>query len=137
MRLAAAALDATRQVALLQFQAEEIEERTRLRELQVSRNLIRGVIDSVPMGKVQHKLKLAGNETLEVYDYPGAYAQRFDGIDKGGGEKPADLQKIFQDNKRTVSLRMQQTEQVLEAHGTSNCRQLTPRGRRNESRLRA
>src|SRR5436190_915203 len=49
-RLAASALDANRQVALLQFQAEEIEERTRLRELQVSRNLIRGVIDSVPMG---------------------------------------------------------------------------------------
>ena len=49
-RLASSALDAIRQVALLQFQAEEIEERTRLRELQVSRNLIRGVIDSVPMG---------------------------------------------------------------------------------------
>jgi PAS domain S-box-containing protein len=49
-RLAAFALDATRQVTLLQFQAEEIEERTRLREIQVSRNLIRGVIDSVPMG---------------------------------------------------------------------------------------
>ncbi len=49
-RLAASALDANRQVALLQFQAEEIEERTRLRELQISRNLIRGVIDSVPMG---------------------------------------------------------------------------------------
>src|SRR3978361_324430 len=49
-QLVAFALDATRQVALLQFQAEEIEERTRLREIQVSRNLIRGVIDSVPMG---------------------------------------------------------------------------------------
>jgi len=84
------------------------------------------VIETVPMGKVQHKLKLAGNEAMEVYDYPGAYAQRFDGIDKSGGEKPADLQKIFQDNKRTVSLRMQETEQVLEVHGTSNCRQLTP-----------
>lgn len=22
---------------------------------------------------------------LEVYDYPGEYAQRFDGVDKGGG----------------------------------------------------
>src|SRR5262249_50333902 len=31
------------------FQAEEIEERTRLREIQISRNLIRGIIDSVPM----------------------------------------------------------------------------------------
>jgi PAS domain S-box-containing protein len=49
-RLAAFALDAARQVAVLHLQAEQIEERTRLREIQVSRNLIRGVIDSVPMG---------------------------------------------------------------------------------------
>jgi len=48
--LAASALDAARQVAVLRMHAEQIEERTRLREIQVSRNLIRGVIDSVPMG---------------------------------------------------------------------------------------
>ncbi|HEX5688828.1 MAG TPA: ATP-binding protein, partial [Roseiflexaceae bacterium] len=30
-------------------QAEEIEERTRMREIQISRNLIRGIIDSIPM----------------------------------------------------------------------------------------
>jgi PAS domain-containing protein len=48
--LAASALEATRQVAALHLEAEEIEERTRLREIQVSRNLIRGVIDSIPMG---------------------------------------------------------------------------------------
>jgi PAS domain S-box-containing protein len=47
--LAACALDSARQVAMLHFQAEEIEERTRLREIQISRNLIRGIIDSVPM----------------------------------------------------------------------------------------
>jgi PAS domain S-box-containing protein len=47
--LAACALDSVRQVATLHFQAEEIEERTRLREIQISRNLIRGIIDSVPM----------------------------------------------------------------------------------------
>src|SRR4029079_13657442 len=47
--LAACALDSARQVATLHFQAEEIEERTRLREIQISRNLIRGIIDSVPM----------------------------------------------------------------------------------------
>jgi PAS domain S-box-containing protein len=48
--LASSALESARQVALLRLQAEQIEERTRLREIQVSRNLIRGVIDSVPMG---------------------------------------------------------------------------------------
>jgi PAS domain S-box-containing protein len=48
--LAAFALDTARQAAMLHLQAEQIEERTRLREIQISRNLIRGVIDSVPMG---------------------------------------------------------------------------------------
>lgn len=49
-RLASSALDVIRQIAALHIQAEEIEERTRLREIQVSRNLIRGVIDSIPVG---------------------------------------------------------------------------------------
>ena len=49
-QLAASALESARQVAVLRMHAEQIEERTRLREIQVSRNLIRGVIDSVPMG---------------------------------------------------------------------------------------
>ena len=49
-----------------------------------------------------HKLKVGGNDKLEIYDYPGGYAQRFDGVDPGGGDRPADLQKIFEDNERTV-----------------------------------
>ena len=49
-QLAGAAIASARQVAVLHLHAEQIEERTRLREIQVSRNLIRGVIDSVPMG---------------------------------------------------------------------------------------
>lgn len=48
--LAACALGAAQQIAALHLQAEEIEERTRVREIQVSRNLIRGIIDSVPIG---------------------------------------------------------------------------------------
>lgn len=51
-RLAAQAIDASWQLAMLHDQAEQIAERTRLREIQLSRNLIRGVIDSVPMGLV-------------------------------------------------------------------------------------
>ena len=43
--------------------------------------------DSVTVGTVTHKLKVA-NDSLELYDYPGGYASRFDGIDKSGGEQP-------------------------------------------------
>jgi type VI secretion system secreted protein VgrG len=81
--------------------------------------------DSVTVGKITHKLKVGGNDKLEIYDFPGEYAQRFDGVDKGGGDRPADLQKIFNDNKRTVEIRMQ--EEALPSlliHGASNCRQL-------------
>jgi type VI secretion system secreted protein VgrG len=82
--------------------------------------------DSVNVGKVGHKLKVGNNDKLEIYDYPGEYAQRFDGVDKGGGDRPADIQKIFDDNKRTVGIRMQ--EEALPSlliQGTSDCRQLT------------
>ena len=62
----------------------------------------------VAVGKVTHKLKVGGNDKLEIYDYPGEYAQRFDGVDRGGGEQAGEVQKIFQDNKRTVEIRMQE-----------------------------
>jgi type VI secretion system secreted protein VgrG len=84
------------------------------------------VIDTVQVGKVSHKLKLAGNEDLEVLEHPGGYAARFDGINKAGGQQPAELQKIFQDNKRTVGIRMEQTElPMLLIQSLSNCRQIT------------
>jgi type VI secretion system secreted protein VgrG len=83
------------------------------------------ILDSVQVGQVTHKLKVGNNDKLEIYDYPGAYAQRFDGVDKGGGDNPADLQKIFDDNKRTVEIRMQQEAlPSLQIRGGSNCRQL-------------
>ena len=50
--MTASALDSMRRFAAVQVQAEEIVERARTREIQVSRNLIRGVIDSIPMGLV-------------------------------------------------------------------------------------
>lgn len=85
------------------------------------------VIETVQAGKVTHKLKIGGNEKLEVYEYPGDYASRFDGIDKGGGEQAGDLQKIFDDNKRTAAIRMQQLETpMLQIRGASNYRQMIP-----------
>ncbi len=64
--------------------------------------------DSVAAGGVTHQLQVGGNGNLELYDYPGEYAQRFDGVNKGGGDQPADLQNIFTDNQRTVGIRMQE-----------------------------
>ncbi|HEU0123754.1 MAG TPA: type VI secretion system tip protein TssI/VgrG [Bryobacteraceae bacterium] len=66
------------------------------------------ILETLQVGSVSHKLKLGGNENMELYDYPGGYAQRFDGVKPGGGDNASDLQKIFDDNKRTTKLRMQQ-----------------------------
>jgi type VI secretion system secreted protein VgrG len=83
------------------------------------------VMSSVQVGSVTHQLKLA-NADMEVYEHPGRYAYRFDGIDKAGGEQPDDLQKIFKDNKRTVGIRMDQTETpALLISGAGNHRMFT------------
>lgn len=84
----------------------------------------KSIQDSVAVGSVTHKLKVANNDKLEIYDFPGGYAQRFDGVDKSGGDKSGDLQNIFEDNKRTVEIRMQQEAlPSLLIEGSSNCRQ--------------
>jgi type VI secretion system secreted protein VgrG len=79
-------------------------------------------VDSVAVGEVTHKLKVGGNDQLEIYDYPGGYAQRFDGIDRNGEPRPQDLQCIFRDNQRTARVRMEQEDAAsLEIAGTSDC----------------
>jgi type VI secretion system secreted protein VgrG len=90
----------------------------------------RPILDTAAVGAVTHHLKVACNDKLEIYDYPGGYAQRFDGIDKGGAPRPGELQKIFHDNKRTVTLRMEQEQlRSLEIRGAGDCGQFTS-GRR-------
>jgi type VI secretion system secreted protein VgrG len=82
-------------------------------------------IVSVPVGKVTHKLNLA-NDTLEIYDHPGRYAQRFDGVEPGGGDRPSDITHLFEDRTRTVRLRMEQEEvNGLRIEGKSDCAQFT------------
>ena len=39
-------------------------------------------------GRETHKLKVKGSDAWELYDWPGEYAQRFDGINRSGGEQP-------------------------------------------------
>jgi len=63
---------------------------------------------SVQVGQVVHSLAIAGNDQLEIYDYPGGYGKRFDGVDPAGGERPEDLLKLPAEARRTAGLRMQE-----------------------------
>jgi type VI secretion system secreted protein VgrG len=49
-----------------------------------------------------------GEAAHELYDYPGSYAQRFDGVDSGGGDRASQLQKIFDENARVAGIRAQE-----------------------------
>jgi type VI secretion system secreted protein VgrG len=84
-------------------------------------------VDSLQVGAVTHKIKTGGNEKFELYDFPGGYANRFDGVDRGGGERPAEVQKIFQDNVRTADIRMQEeAARSVRIGGASTCAQFVP-----------
>lgn len=73
------------------------------------------------------RFDIGQNTKLESYDYPGGYAKRFDGIGSGGGEEPAKLNKIFQDNTRTVKIRQQEQDVAYKnSYGISDCPSLIP-----------
>jgi type VI secretion system secreted protein VgrG len=81
------------------------------------------IMESVKAGTVTHQLKGQASESLEIYDFPGGYAVRFDGINPSGGEQADRLQKILDDNKRTVKLRMEaEALHSLTIQGSSGCR---------------
>ncbi|MEP6923189.1 MAG: type VI secretion system tip protein TssI/VgrG, partial [Pyrinomonadaceae bacterium] len=72
------------------------------------------------------RFNIGGNKDLEIYDFPGGYARKQDGIDKGGGEQAGDLQKIFDDNRNTAQIRMQEIDvQYKTISGTSDCASFT------------
>jgi type VI secretion system secreted protein VgrG len=80
------------------------------------------ILDSVAVGTITHKLKTQANDPLEIYDFPGGYAVRFDGVSPSGGDQPARLQKIYEDNKRTAKLRMQaEALPSITITGSSGC----------------
>jgi type VI secretion system secreted protein VgrG len=75
----------------------------------------------VMVGQVVHKLN---GTDLEIYDYPGEYAQRFDGVQPGGADRAADVSKIYNDNQRTVKIRMEEEAlSSLVLQGAGNCQQ--------------
>ena len=68
----------------------------------------------------------AAIENLEHYDFPGEYAQRFDGVDSTGGDQTGKLQKVFDDRRRVAEIRQQEIDVAYRtSKGTSDCCALT------------
>lgn len=53
------------------------------------------------------KFQIGENGDWELYDYPGGYARKFDGIDQTGGKNEADLNNIVPDGNRTAQTAME------------------------------
>jgi type VI secretion system secreted protein VgrG len=77
-------------------------------------------------GQQLSRFNIGGNQDLEIYDFPGEYAKRFDGISSGGGEQASSLQKVFDDRQRTVEIRQQEIDVAYKTgYGSSDCCSLT------------
>ena len=76
--------------------------------------------ESVVAGGVTHRLRVAGSENLELYDYPGGYAQRFD------DDPLPPREEIEAEAERTVAIRAEEEgAQALHVEGASDLGQLT------------
>lgn len=76
--------------------------------------------------QAQSRFTFGDNKNLEFYDFPGGYARKYDGIEKGGGEQSGELNKVFGDREQTTGNLME----ALDAHctnasGSSDCCSLT------------
>ncbi len=82
--------------------------------------------ENVQVGTIEHALHKA-DEQPEIYDYPGGYAKRFDGVAPGGADRSDDPPKVFEDSRRVAKLRMQEiASAAIDIRAKSNCPHLTP-----------
>lgn len=66
------------------------------------------------------------SQKLEMYDYPGGYGRKYDGIDPSGGEQSGELNKVFPDRERTLQNRIEMLDSgVKGAYGNSDCCAIT------------
>jgi type VI secretion system secreted protein VgrG len=76
---------------------------------------------AVMAGAVEHHLAAGGAPGLGLFDFPGGYAQRFDGVDPGGAEQPDEMTKIQPEGDRVAAIRMQEeAARALVIHGESS-----------------
>ncbi|MDQ6787627.1 MAG: type VI secretion system tip protein VgrG [Acidobacteriota bacterium] len=66
------------------------------------------------------------NQKLEIYNYPGGYARKYDGIDRGGGANAADMNNVDTDKQKSAEILMQSLDaQYKTASGISDCNSMT------------
>lgn len=68
---------------------------------------------------------IGDNHKLEIYDYPGGYARKYDNVDRSGGER-ADMQNVFDDKTRKAEIAMQELDSQYKIRsGNSDCNSIT------------
>ncbi|HLM59834.1 MAG TPA: type VI secretion system tip protein TssI/VgrG, partial [Pyrinomonadaceae bacterium] len=69
--------------------------------------------------------KVADNDQMEIYDFPGGYAPKFDDIDRGGGTR-SDVSKVFEDKQKKAEIAMQALDsQYRVITGRGDCSAMT------------
>ena len=72
------------------------------------------------------KFEIGDNGKWEIYDHPGGYARKYDGISPQGTEQASDLGNVDPDGQRTAETAMQVIDaQYMTGAGHSNCSSLT------------
>ncbi len=99
-------------------------------QFQLAGNSIRAekpILEKIQVGTVEHKLKVAGNDTeLQQYVYPGGYAKLVDGVGMDGQAQAAKLQDVFKYKETFARIEMERVAAAsLRITGTSTCAQLT------------
>ncbi len=68
---------------------------------------------------------IADMRKLEIYEYPGGHARKYDDIDSGGGER-SDIRNIFDDKQKNVETAMQSLDaQYRVTSASSDCSSIT------------
>ncbi len=72
-------------------------------------------------------VNVGGNQDMEMYDFPGGYSRKYDGINKSGGKQQAELNYVETDKDQTAKTRMQELDARYKTFsGLSDCCALTP-----------
>lgn len=73
-------------------------------------------------GSQLSKNPVGDNQNMEVYEYPGGYAVKYDDVDRMGGEGSGHLNGIFPDKQRTIENAIQVFDaQFMVSDGNSDC----------------
>ena len=66
------------------------------------------------------------SQKLELYDFPGGYARKYDGIDRSGGEQASELNRIAGDKAQTVKTVIESLDAGYKViRGRSDCPSMT------------